>query len=354
MNTSTTSNKKNYAGRFICIAILIYSGTTGCSQHAAAQVSNNNSAERMYRYLSTVTSGPAYKYNITSFIGKYMPEGAVQLSDSEAAQMDRSARLLQATSDGFAFKARLIRAQITEQLQASIIRQMALQADSLENLSANFQLEASENAGNALKRQYEMNEKRINAMQQGASSYPTDELTLANLLEREALLYYTKAVQEYNKVSNSGFVYLSQSITDGANKHLEAALLKQQSAVNVYLSLYNNTSKEVAMKIDSILTPLSPVMPNAGNIIFTIEVGAFTGVVPEESAKELSKIEGLGLAAHNEKNGKTIYTVGEYTSFTSADLLSRELLQDGFKNATVVTYTGNGKYSSPFEGIALK
>lgn len=126
-----------------------------------------------------------------------------------------------------------------------------------------------------------------------------------------------------------------------AQKDMEEAVIKQQNAENIYISMDNSKSVAIAEKIDSILT--APDKPKAFNgIVFCVQVGAYSNLVPMQKANDLLKIAGLGVTKHTE-NGVTIFTIGNYTSFTCADMLSQELIEDGFKNSTVITFNQYSK-----------
>ncbi len=353
MKTNTTLSYYLLSGTLVKVTTLISLLPLYLLQSINAQNTNNKISENNYHYLSTLNTGPSYKYNITAFIGSYLPANSVVFSDNKAYQMNKEAVTMSDHAEELIDMAKHIRIQLRNLSENAKIRQISRTSDSLEILTANFQLESEESEADAYMHQYNVNEKRISYLQNSAT-YSTDELTLADLLNHEAQIYFNTSVNEYSNATAEKMLYLSQPLMDNTLRDLKSALLKQQCAINVYLSLKNNTSLEVAMKIDSILSPLSHSMTDAGTIIFTVQVGQFNGVVPTDKESKLREIAGLGLIKHELKNGTTVFTVGEYTNYTSADMLSDELIKDGYSESYVVTYAGKGKNAQPFEGIALK
>jgi hypothetical protein len=334
------------------IALLV--AATCINQSGISQNSNENTSVARYRYLSTLTSGKCYRYNITTFVNNYYPVNTVEYSNKIALQQNNRAIALNLSSDEFAAKAKSARLSEANETGKQRTFLLARKADSLDALAAAKQFEATETSVNSDNMQYSTNLEQISEMQRKAG-YSTDELTSAGLLSQEAEFYHSKALMETENANSGALLYVKQNLMDEAQKDMVTALLRQQSAENVYLSFQNSASVDVAMRIDSMLSaPVQLSRDNAGTIIFSVQVGAFQGSLPADQADKLLQLAGLGLTKHIEKDGLTVYTVGEYTNYTCANLLSEELVKDGFKESLIVTYTGTGKDAKRFEGIALK
>jgi hypothetical protein len=290
-------------------AFVCHSGTAQNSRPDNLQSEENNTSKNLVytikndpHYLSTISTGPGYKYNITAFISNVLPANTVQYSDKSALQMNSDAKAID---------------------------------NSAKDLSA------------------ESKSLRTKASQ-AYTKYNTDVLTSAGLLTSDAEIYYTKSLNEIQKADNCSLIYVKQGFMELAQSDMETALLKQQAAENMYISFKNSASVEVASKIDSILSaPDVQTRENAGKIVFCVQVGAYSNMVTVEKANKLIQIAGLGIMEHKE-NGVTKLTIGEYTSFTCADMLSEELVEDGYKESLIVTYNGTGKDAKAFEGIAVK
>ena len=350
---------------YVRLAFLSGAGTAFIGHSAIAQNQPETAGENSgklytysspndYHYLSTLTSGKCYKYNITTFVTDVLPANTVQFSDNSASQMNYSAITLHEYSDDLSAQAKSLRMQASKASDRQQAKQFSQQADAMDALSASKQLEATVTSINSAESQYEANLQAIVNWQRTAS-YGTDVLTSANLLSHDADFYYAKALGEIEKANASTQVYVKQGYMDEAQNDMFTAALKQQGAENIYISFKNSASVEVAMRVDSMLTtPDMAARENSGKIIFCVQVGSFSGVVPMDKANKLMKIAGLGITRHKEVNGVTTFTIGEYTNSTSADLLSEELTEAGFKDSQIVAYTGKGKDAKAFEGLAVK
>ena len=126
---------------------------------------------------------------------------------------------------------------------------------------------------------------------------------------------------------------------------METAVLKQQSAENIYMGMQQNNSVALAKRIDSILVTNEDIAAkneanSFGNIVFCVQIGTYSHIVPMNEANKLLKLSGLGITSHTEENGLTTYTIGEYSSAcsTCAAMLNEELIEDGYAKSTVITY----------------
>ena len=88
--------------------------------------------------------------------------------------------------------------------------------------------------------------------------------------------------------------------------------------------------------------PTPPVHTNpsdtSSKVIFSVQVGEYTGDIPVSVANNLLKIASQGITTHKEDNGTTSYTVGSYHDAASASMLKQELIDDGFPGCFVVAY----------------
>lgn len=80
-------------------------------------------------------------------------------------------------------------------------------------------------------------------------------------------------------------------------------------------------------------------------VVFSVQVGAFSGPIPIDMANKLLNISSQGIKTHKEDNGITTYTVGEYSNYTSANLLKEELSKDGYPQSFIVAYYQDKKIS---------
>jgi hypothetical protein len=341
-------------------AFVCHSGTAQNSRPDNLQSEENNTSKNLVytvkndpHYLSTISTGPSYKYNITAFISNVLPANTVQYSDKSALQMNSDAKAIDNSAKALSAESKNLRTKASQAYTKEQAQQFAQQADALDAQSADKMYTAIVTYLNSDESQYESNNQVIINWQHNAS-YNTDVLTSAGLLTSDAQFYYTKSFNEIQKADNSALIYVKQGFMELAQSDMETALLKQQSAENMYISFKNSASVEVASRIDSILSaPDIQTRENAGKIIFCVQVGAYSNMVSVEKANKLLQIAGLGIMEHKE-NGVTKLTIGEYTSFTCADMLSEELVEDGYKESLIVTYNGTGKDAKAFEGIAVK
>ncbi len=371
MKTITTTNKQLLSKiiYYTRIAFLSGASTAFVCHSGAAQNSrpdnlqseeNNTSKNLVYtvksdpHYLSTISTGPGYKYNITAFIAQVLPANTIQYSDKSALQMNMDAKTMDNSAKALSAESKSLRIKASQAFTKEQAQQFAKQADVLDAQSADKMYTATVTYLNSEESQYESNTQVIINWQHNAS-YNTDVLTSAGLLNSDAQFYYTKSLNEIQKADNSSPIYVKQGFMDEAQKDMETALLKQQATENIYISFKNSASVEVANRIDSILSaPDVQSRENAGKIIFCVQVGAYSNTVSVEKANKLLEIAGLGIMQHKDENGTTKLTIGEYTSFTCADMLSEELVEDGYKESLIVTYNGTGKDAKAFEGIAVK
>ena len=296
-----------------------------------------------YHNVSTSTT-PSYKYNITSFITTTLPVNKVQFSNPQALQMNQTANTIAnnaATLSASANQTRSMARHASNRWQAVAL---CKKADSLEALSDNKTYEATQTVTNATESQYETNAEQLDRYNHNAT-YSTDILTSASLLNNEATIYYDKALTKIQQSDTAARLYIKQSFMDEARKDMETAVLKQQAAENIYISMQQNNSLALAKKIDSVLSVPEQAQPQPdtfGKVLFCVEVGSFKGLVPVAKANQLLKIAGLGITKHAEENGVTTFTIGQYANSTCAYMLSDELSQDGYTQSVVVTYAKDG------------
>ena len=296
-------------------------------------------------YSSTGTSsGPSYSYNITGFVKNTLSVSSVVYSDNSATQLNNSAISLTETAHKLASEAAEARnhAKVAAQRWQAVA--LCKEADSLDMLVDANNLEFAKTSLNALESQYQANTTQIATYHQ-KTNYNSDLLTSAELLAKEAAYYCNLSVKFWTQADTSRRMYVKTDFASKAQKEMEIAVLKQQQAENIYLGMQNSNSIAVAEKIDSILITNEEIAKREtansfGNMIFCVQVGSYSHVVPIDKANKLLKIAGLGITKHNEDNGVTTFTIGEYgsSSSTCADMLREELAEDGYTESTVITY----------------
>jgi len=79
---------------------------------------------------------------------------------------------------------------------------------------------------------------------------------------------------------------------------------------------------------------------NNSKIAYTLILGEYTDDVPVEDAAVYLKLSGKGLKIE-EKNGKTIYSMGPYTDYNTANDERAKMKAEGVKNPKVVALNGN-------------
>ncbi len=142
----------------------------------------------------------------------------------------------------------------------------------------------------------------------------------------------------------------------------------QQTITGKFLYTANDERQEVpiapstisvggaASNVSTSLTPVNtsnpapsvPSVPDTSKnakVSFTVQVGAFSGNIPVDMANKLLQISNQGIHAHKEDNGITSYTVGDYPTYTSADLLKQELVKAGYTESFIVAYYQGKKIS---------
>ncbi|HXB13516.1 MAG TPA: SPOR domain-containing protein, partial [Bacteroidia bacterium] len=118
------------------------------------------------------------------------------------------------------------------------------------------------------------------------------------------------------------------------------------------ISVGGSTSTNVATPVTLVntntnATPTASVPDTSkqGKVSFSVQVGAFSGNIPVDMANKLLQISNQGIHAHKEDNGITSYTVGDYPTYTSADLLKQELVKAGYTESFIVVYYQGKKIS---------
>lgn len=300
-------------------------------------------------YSSVATStGPSYNYNITAFVNNTLPVNSVVYSDNSAIRLNNSAVSLTESAHKLASQAAEARNHAKTAAQRWQAVALCKEADSLDVLSDSKNLESVTSSVNALESQYDANTSQIASNHQKAN-YNSDLLTSAELLTKEAAYYYNLSLKFWTQADSSKRLYVKSDFAARAQKEMETAVLKQQQAENIYSGMQNSNTVAVAEKIDSILVSNDEIAKrNAansfGNIVFCVQVGSYSHIVPIDKANKLLKIAGLGITKHNEDNGVTTFTIGEYNSScsTCADMLREELAEDGYAESTVITYQKGG------------
>jgi len=299
-----------------------------------------------YRHISSLTTGASYKYNITQFVAAVLRTDAVEYTERASSKMIRWANSLAKSANNLAANAKELRIEAGQAKEKKEAIALSKKADSLDELSDLKKLEATKNAINATENQYDANAEEIKIWQK-SYNYSSDVLTSADLLNNEANYYYSKSITEVQKADTTQRVYLKQGFADAAKQDMEIAVMKQQGAQNIYLSLNQDASISIAEKIDSILSSApTPAMPKAepmsfGHVVFCVQVGAYSNSVPLPQANKLLKLSQMGITRHMAGNGIITYTVGEFPNFNGASDLTKKLVAEGFPQSFIVTYNSS-------------
>jgi hypothetical protein len=81
-------------------------------------------------------------------------------------------------------------------------------------------------------------------------------------------------------------------------------------------------------------------------IVFKVQVGAYREQVPIEDANKLLKLSTRGIKTFRDENGMTIYTVGEFLEYESANNMKAQIVKEGFTDAFVIAFKEGIKMSA--------
>lgn len=87
-------------------------------------------------------------------------------------------------------------------------------------------------------------------------------------------------------------------------------------------------------------------------IIFKVQIGAFKELVPTAVANKFLSIAKQGIKTFKGENGLTIYTVGEFLEYESANNLKNRMINEGLTGAFVIAFK-DGKKISASEALDL-
>ncbi len=254
---------------------------TNAYHYAPSTIAYTGKEAANYRYISKLTTGPSYKYNITQFVTTVLPADKVLYTDKDAMQLNSSAMDLADYSDALAEQAKEIRIEARSAKTRWQAVALCKKADSLDVACVKKQYESTETFINAGESQFEANSIVIKLWQK-KTNYNSDALTTATLLNNEATYYYTRSITEMQESDTSSRSYIKQAFLDEAQKDMETAVLKQQSAENVFISINQGNSITVAKKIDSILSVPAPFKqeapqetPTTIQVMYCVQIDAY-------------------------------------------------------------------------------
>jgi hypothetical protein len=129
------------------------------------------------------------------------------------------------------------------------------------------------------------------------------------------------------------------------NNTTEPAQVAPQPTNNEITLPTGTNTTDLTANPGSNTTPAPVTDTSKKGVSFCVQVGAFSGAIPIDMANKLLQISSQGIKAHKETNGMTAYTLGDYPSYTSADLLKQELVKDGYTQSFIVAYYQGKKIS---------
>ena len=155
---------------------------------------------------------------------------------------------------------------------------------------------------------------------------------------------YNKALNDKNRIVSLGikdaFVtayYNGKKITPGEARNLAASnsnnlFINENPVAMQQQTANNNTNNNTVNNI------------KVNNIIFKVQIGAYKEQVPTNVVSNFIKIA----ANHKfeqkiDNNGVTIYTVGQFKNYATAQQTKNILVNEGIKDAFVVAYNGDIK-----------
>ncbi|MGE0561981.1 MAG: hypothetical protein AB7O47_09210 [Flavobacteriales bacterium] len=109
---------------------------------------------------------------------------------------------------------------------------------------------------------------------------------------------------------------------------------------NVVTTTGNNSTVENNKTTNSVGNEEVVIPGNNSKIVYTLILGEYTDEVPVEDAAVYLKLSGKGLKVE-EKNGKTVYSMGPYSDYNTANDARAEMKAEGVKNPKVVALNGN-------------
>lgn len=106
----------------------------------------------------------------------------------------------------------------------------------------------------------------------------------------------------------------------------------------------NAVSQQSATATVQNTSSIPSVMPAGPGIVYKVQIGAFYEEVPLEMANKFIKIARKGIQNYKDKNGLTIYTVGDVKSYDEANTLKAQVIAEAqLTDAFVVAYRDGEK-----------
>ena len=89
--------------------------------------------------------------------------------------------------------------------------------------------------------------------------------------------------------------------------------------------------------------PFEPVPNNAqqGEIVFTVFLGSYTNEVPVSDANKLFRIAGQGVKVRKGNAGSSVFTVGSFRDYATAEQALQRIKEQGFVDAEISAYDGD-------------
>ena len=81
-------------------------------------------------------------------------------------------------------------------------------------------------------------------------------------------------------------------------------------------------------------------------IIFKVQIGAFKELVPTAIANKFLSIAKQGIKTYKDENGLTIYSVGEFLEYESANNLKTKMINEGLSGAFIIAFKDGKKISA--------
>ena len=128
------------------------------------------------------------------------------------------------------------RRQAEESKDTTIQRILYHRADSLDNVGDKEKLQGATVSVIADSNQYQSNAQKLGAWKTyKIHTDDSDKITTARLLMEDGGFYFTKSLSEKQRADNMSKSYLKETFMELAKQDVETALLKQQTAENIYL-----------------------------------------------------------------------------------------------------------------------
>ncbi|MFH1319819.1 MAG: hypothetical protein ABII90_04090 [Bacteroidota bacterium] len=192
-------------------------------------------------------------------------------------------------------------------------------------------------------------------VQIGVYSKPVTSAQLHNLnplytsISPEGYIRYSYRIfDDLSVASSSKNTVVNKGITDafvtayynGKRISIEQAkALKTSGSSEIFVSSpiepeEKYSTPETTPKIDELENLYS-------DLTYKVQIGKFKDEVPVEKASLFLDIQNLGIERNTDESGFSIYTVGSFIDYNSAEELKNTVVKKGLKEAFVIAYSGN-------------